>query len=374
MWFSFGILTLLASTLWGLRVRLAAAWRGQSNRIGGNSFDVQEVRNKGHLRLVRLGTTAPAGLHFRVRAERVHDRFFKWLGITTEIQTRDAEFDQQLYVESDARAVAILLRRNATLRATLVKIFDYAQGWRMGKMRVRCANKRLWLEFSLKSESELYPAKTYLAPLLHTLASCLECLDLPAEYKRDRFVWRGAAVLAFSTGALALGAFGLTRSLAGGTDILEPRLLFFACLAPAIALTVAGAAAVLAWLISSSRAHTVVLEFVLVGGLGFVLGGYALAREADMEFDSHPASPVVVDVSVDHRVSRGGRNSTHHSYYVYCADWRSGHEGQRLSIEITSSTYQRLQGRSSAAIYVRPGSLGFDWIERIEPISASQSP
>src|SRR5687768_1531816 len=162
MWFFFGIFTLIAATIWGLERRLAAAWGGVPDRIGGNKFELDEVRNKGRLSLVRLGTTAPEGLHFRVRSERLHDRFFKWLGVTAEIQTRDDEFDSKLYVESDAKAVAILLRRDAKMRAALVDIFTYAQKWQMRKMRLRCANERIWLEFLPKDDGDLFPAKTYL--------------------------------------------------------------------------------------------------------------------------------------------------------------------------------------------------------------------
>jgi hypothetical protein len=368
MWFFFGIFTLIASTVWGLKARLAAKWQGYTERLGPNSFDLQEVRYKGRLRLVRLGMKAPGGLYFRVRAERTHDRFFKWLGVTSEFQTRDAEFDRKIYVESDARAVAIVLKRNPQLRSALVNIFAYAKTRRLRKMRVRCANKRLWLEFSPKNEHDLFAAKTYLAPLLHTLSSGLECLDLPAEYRRDRFVWRAAAALAFSTGTLVLGAFGLTRSLAGRTDILEPMLLFAACLVPAFLLTAAGVAVLLVWLVASSRAHTVILEFAIVGGLGLALATYALAREANMEFDFQPANRhVLTEVRTEHRITYGRRGRRHHHYYVHCTDWRQRHAGAPLRLEISSSLFRRMQGSSSAAVFVRPGLFGFDWVEKIEP-------
>jgi hypothetical protein len=109
------------------------------------------------------------------------------------------------------------------LRAALVDIFTYAQTWQMRKMRLRCANERIWLEFLPKDEGDLFPAKTYLAPMLHIISSGLECVDVRAEYKRDRFVWRAAAALAFSTGTLALGVFGLTRSIIGRSAVIYVR-------------------------------------------------------------------------------------------------------------------------------------------------------
>jgi len=367
MWFSFGILTLIASTLWGFRLRLASRWSGMPEWIGSSMFCVQERLNEDRLIFVRLGTSAPAGLNFRVRSEGLHDRFFKWLGVSTEIQTRDPLFDRKLYVESDARAVAILLKRNAQLRSRLIKIFTYAERRRLGRMCVRCSNQRIWVEFRPKDDYEAYDAKQHLGYLLSTISASLECVDVPTEYRRDRFVWRAAAALAFSTGTLALGAFGITRSIVGRTDIVEPLLLLTACLIPALLMTAAVTVILLALLAASSRAHTVILECALVGGLGLLLGTYALAREANMEFDSRPATAVVSKIHLEHRVRKGRRGSTYHDYYVYCRDWRPGKAGT-LRLEIYSDTYVLLRRKPSATIHVKPGLFGFDWVEKIEPV------
>ena len=362
MWFFFGIFTLLASTIWGLKTRLAAKWQGSTDQIGKHRFDLQEVRYEERLRHVRLGMKAPAGLHFRVRAERSHDRFFKWLGVTLEFQTRDVEFDRKVYVESDARAVAILLKRNPQLRSALVNIFVYAKARRLKKMRLRCVNRRLWLEFLPKVEHDLFAAKTYLAPLLHAISSGLECFgDVPTEYRRDRFVWRAAAALRvfhwhLSAGRVRAheidgGAHGHSRSL--GCCSWHAQIL-------ALLLTAAGIVFLLAWLIASSRAHTVILEFVLVGGLGLVLGTYALAREANMEFDFRAATRhVLTDVRTEHCITRGRRGRKNHYYYVHCTDWRRGHEGAPLRLQINSSAFYRMEGGSSAAISRTTGHAGF---------------
>jgi hypothetical protein len=369
MWFFFGIFTLIGATILGLKVRLAAAWSGFPDTVGKYTFDLQEIRNKDRLALVRLGMKAPAGLHFRVRAERPDDRLYKWLGVTCEIQTRDIDFDRKVYVESDARATAILLKRNVQLRAALFNVFAYAKSHRLRRMRVRCANKRVWMEFSPKVEHDLFAAKNYLAPLLQTISAGLACLDLPIEYRRDRFVWRASAALGFSTATLALGVVGLIRST-GRTDILEPGLLFAACVIPALLASAGSIVFLLAWLIASSRAHTVIFEFALAGGLGLLLSTYALAREANMEFDFYPATRhVVTDVYTEHRVRRGRRGRTHHSYYMNCADWRRGYEGHPLRLEIDSRTYALLQGSHAATVYARPGLFHFAWVERIDPAS-----
>jgi hypothetical protein len=368
MWFCFGILTLIASTFWGLKVRLATNWSGVPERIGGNIFSVRERHNKYRPVSVRFGTAAPAGLHFRVRSEGAHDRFFKWLGVCTEIQTRDPIFDQRLYVESDARAVAILLKRNAQLRSALIEIFACAEKRRLRQMCLRCSSQRVWLEFSPDDVHDLSNVKMDLAPLLSTISAGLKCIDIPTEYTRDRFVWRAAAALAFSTGTLVLGVFGILRTGYGSTDIVEPKLLIMACLIPALLMTAAGTKILVAWLAASSRAHTVILECILVGGLGLLLATYALAREVNVEFDFHPATRVVSKVDPI-RVTSSGRygRTANSSYYIYCRDWRPGHEG-RLRLKISYSDYYLLSLKRTAAIYVRPGLFGFEWVEKIEPV------
>lgn len=369
MWFFFGIFTLAAATVWGLKTRLAARWQPVRERIGKLTFDYQEVRYKGSLQRVRIGVPAPAGLHFRVRTERLHDKFFKLLGVTCEIQTRHPEFDRKLYVESDARAVAIVLKRNAPLRAALIEIFVHAKTHRLRRMRLRCAHRRIWVEFLPKKEHSLFTAKQLIAPLLRSISTGLECIDLPTEYRRDRFVWRAAAVLAFSTATFALGIYGIFRSM-GRTDILEPWLLLTACTIPALAILAGSLFFVLAWFIGSSRAHTVVLEFAIVGGLGFIMSTFALAREANIGFDSQPAARhLLTDISTEHKITRGRRGSKHHYYYLHCWDWREGHKGDPLRLEVSSSTFRQMEGIQSAAVYVKPGLLRFDWVERIEPVS-----
>jgi hypothetical protein len=370
MWFFFGIFTLVGATVWGLKTRLAARWHGYPERLGQHTFDSEEVRKKGgRLTWVRLGIQAPAGLHFRVRRERVHDRFFKWLGVSTEIQTRNPALDRAVYIESDARATAVLLKRNPDLRAALFEVFAFAKAHRLRRLSLRCAHRRLWIEFSPKVERDLFGTKAHLVPLLLTIAAGLECLDLPAEYRRDRFIWRAAAVLAFSTSAFVLGVLGLMRAAVGRTDILDPKLLFAACLVPTVLIVAAAITFVLAWLIASSRAHTVALEFALVGGLGIAMSTYSLAREANIELDPNPASRyVLTHIDTAHFISRGRLNSERHTYYLLCSDWRTGREGRPLELQISSGTYRQIVGHESAAIYVRPGLLHFDWVEKIEPV------
>jgi hypothetical protein len=369
MWFFFGVFTLIAGTIWGLKVRLESKWRGTPENLGAHFFEIQQNYYKKRLLRVRLGIRTPGGLHFRVRAERMGDRFFKWLGVSTEIQTRNAAFDRTIYVESDSRATAVVLKRNAQLRAALFDLFIFAKAQRLRRMKLRCVHGRLWVEFVPKVDKDLFAAKTHLVPLLYAIKAGLACMDLPLEYRRDRFIRRAALMLAFSTSSLVLGFTGLVRALTGRTDIIDPWLLFAACLLPALLITVAGVTLALAWLIGTSRAHVVALEFAIVGGIGLMLSTFVLAREANMTFDFQPARRVeLAATSTEERIHHGRRRD-YSTYYLHCLDWRKGHEGESLRLQIPYATYYALQPQRPAVLYVRPGLFHFDWIERIEPAS-----
>jgi hypothetical protein len=111
----------------------------------------------------------------------------------------------------------------------------------------------------------------------------------------------------------------------------------------------------------------VALEFAFVGGLGIAMCAYSLAREANIEFDPKPASRyVLTHIHTEDVISRR-RGRERHRYYLLCSDWRTGRAGHSLRLQISSGTYRQLAGVDSAAIYVRPGLLHFDWVEKIEP-------
>jgi len=368
MWFGFGLITLIVAVIVGLKTRLAARWKGVAHSHRDGPYQVQEVRNKNKLVMVRIGVDTPKPFNFVVRHERFHDRMFKWIGVTLELQTKDAEFDRKLFVESDARGVAILLRRNPELRKALVAISAIAKSNRLRRMRVRCLHGRLWVEFRPKDESVVYGVTQALVPLLHELKNGITAHRFTVEELRDPFVWRAAAVLALSTASLALGVYGLLRSAFGRTDIIDSGSLFTACAVPGVFAAGCVLITVMWWLGSTSRAHTVMCEFILVGGAGFILSTYALAREANIDFDFGAAETVVLsNVRAEHKVSRGRRGRRHHHYYLHTADWRPNHAGEHLRLEISEANYHTLANTKEAVVYVHRGALGFEWIEQIRP-------
>ena len=258
MWFGFGIITLLIALIVSFKARLGARWKGVPAFHPEGNVEVQEIRHKGKLVRMRVGLRVPDQFHFRVRAERMHDRFFKWIGISLELQTRDEAFDRSLYVESDARGVALLLKRRREVRETLLDIFSSRRVEAWPSLRLHCMHNRLWVEFrptnDLPAQSEL----DSLAGLLHRLRRAISDHQLHARDLQDPFVWRAAAVLSVSTASIVLGGLGLARAMFGRTDILEAGALFVACAIPGILLAGVMIIGIVSWLGGTSRAHLVI--------------------------------------------------------------------------------------------------------------------
>ena len=307
MWFGFGLITLLVGFFFSMKSRTAAKWVGRARelRIQPNHWHYQyhEVRHKGRLQKVRIGVIAPPGFQFAARAEGGRDVFFKRIGVSSEIQLHDAEFDSNVYLESDAKGVGTLLSESKELRDALLEILRYAQRNHLRGMRIRCAHERLWLEFKPKQEGILAIATNQLVPLLHRLREGLRHSKLTAELLDDPFIWRAALLLSISTASTVLGCYGVIRAFAGRTDIIDSWQLFQASAIAGLVVTAIFVVAVLKVLGRSSRTHLVLIEGALVGTVGFALSMFALAREANITFDTQrPQLQELHNISVHHQV------------------------------------------------------------------------
>lgn len=391
MWFGFGLLTAALAFALGLRARLQARWQGINmpvrrevlrNHLQDDTtadaqpprtYDYQVVRKKKKI-TARIGVAAP-GLQFRIREEGKRDTFFKWLGISEELQTSDAQFDQRLYLETDAVALGNVLRERATLRTSILQIFDIARELDLHGCQLRCMSDRLWIEFRPADQRALETAHSRLVAPLIAIVCALRAGRLDAERAHDPFIWRAAALLAISTATAALGALGLARGLFGRTDILEPGRLFMTCIPLGLVFAGAFLLLIVVYLGRSSRTHVVLIEAALVGTFGFVTATFALAREANMEFDgSSPRRHELPDARAEHRITRGRRGRSHHHYYLHTADWRVG-RATPLQITIDRALYEQLNGTTGAVIITRKGALGYEWIQEIAPPdTASQNP
>jgi hypothetical protein len=368
MGFAVGLIAFLAAFGASLLVRLRSSWRGKEERTpDGVVHEFAERRHRRRLRGILVAVAAPEELRFVLRPQNALDRWSKTFGLAVEFEVRDAGFDRTLYLESDLRALGALLASDAELRSALLSEFRTGSPGFAKLSRIRCARGRLWAEFDGRDEESLAKARLRMPGVLAKFAERLRRVSSVREHRRDPIVVRAAVLGSVSTASAALGVLGLVRAVSGRSDVLDLGLLFgCSALAGAVALA-AFVLVVLLLLGRSSRTHLVLAEVLLAGGFGFVLSSFGLAREIDVELDSRPAETVVVrGASAEHRTSRS-KGRTRHHYSLALADWRPGHEGEPLKLDISSDEYQRLRNHDAVALAIKPGTLGFAWVQSIEP-------
>jgi hypothetical protein len=371
MWFAFGLITLVVALVCNLHTRMLARWSGSLRALQrGLSYEYNEVRQQGKLRLVRMGLAAPGGYTFKARKEGMHDSLFKFVGVSVEMQVQDQKFDAAVYLESDAKALGMLLAENDDMRAALLSVFEVADALKLRRMRVRCLQKRLWVEFSPAQEESIGEAARRLVPSLNVISKALK-KGPDASALNDPFVLRAAILLSISSASAILGTYGLLRATMGHTDILDISGLFIACLTPGLCALGVFLLFVLVLLGQSSRAHLVLLEALLVGGYGFLMSTFALAHDADIAFDVRPAHiRTLSHFRVEDNVS-SGRRGKHHRYYLYTEDWRPSHTGETLRLEIDHGVYDALNGKHEAKIETKPGALDYEWVGAIQASGAN---
>lgn len=367
MWFLFGLLTLVLAVVAALKLRARSAWRGIGDSVLVERKPLRYehgTREHNHRVDGRLwGVAGPPGFDFRLHPEGWLDRLCRILGASAERSVGDPDFDRAVFIESDDERLVAALRAQPELRARMLGI----QGRLAQEGSARCtwqsAGGRLWLETRGKAEP-LPELTTEIVATLHALAHALRATHVSGTPGGDPFVRRALLLLALNAGFLVLAIATLFRVTQGRTDVLEPWPMFVAVLVPGLA--VGGAYLVVAarWLRSSARAHRVLAEILVLGLPSIVVGGYGLAREANIAFETGaPGWCVVGQASTSHRTYRCGRRSrrTCHAYALHLPSGIDG-EGTPRILHLDRATFRRLPAQGPVTLDVRPGALGFAWV------------
>ena len=124
MWIALRLLTLIGVYLvrWFWRGRKPAGMR----EFEGVPLAFRDTKNKrGEITRVWFGVAYPQPIAFRLSRESAIDRWFKFVGLASEQQSGEAEFDRRVYVACDHFAFGRLLRQSAPARAAVLALFDY---------------------------------------------------------------------------------------------------------------------------------------------------------------------------------------------------------------------------------------------------------
>jgi hypothetical protein len=338
---------------------------------GGVKAEVTS-RAAGNQEVVTLVLRGPALPRLVVRRETGIDRFGKRLRINRELQAGDPSFDPKVYLESDEldRTLQKLLGV-AQVRTLLLALLD--AGYRsvtLGPAGISLGLTRVGRRVVPVDAAAVKIALELLAPLKAALPEFFpDDLRTPGRARGD--LAAAVAVLAFIAGIFA--RYVLPTGL---VDYGSPALI-------ATQNRVAGGAMV-AWLIfiplfwayvrGHSRSFRNLLVVVLMGAYPMLTIAPEALFAANSLLDRGGATSARVTV----RSKKTYHGKVDKAYlrvscWVHPADPKDD-----VSLLVSRKTYDRFKDADRVDLTLRPGALGWQWIEKFElvpaPPAAPESP
>ncbi len=366
MWFVFGFITLISVAALSAYLRIHAGWKGKPGRVGDLPYQYKVLRSKYGITGFLLGAAGAPGYDFTFKRESSVDRFFKSIGVSSEYQVGNREFDQLVYVVSDNAQLHRQISSRPAIVDAVVRIFAAVESHGCRVREIRNSSGRLWVRMKTArkqfKEAELSGIAEEVVPLLGTIGGELERAPLaPSSRWRDPFVLKAALILALSTGLAINGAVQLVRLIWTTVPFtLDGRALLVGSLWWGGGIVAALVVVSLLLLGRSARAHLVLIELLVVGSLGAVSSAFMEMRDLNMELDRAPAVEYRVMTHYT-QASRSGRST---SYYVYVDDWTR--ESPVRRVEVSSGFYHRVNKGDELVVRQRPGYLGYRWVESVE--------
>lgn len=296
---------------------------------------------------------------FKLSRETKWDGLFKSLGLSTEIQTGDPNFDQLIYITCDSSAFALELKSDESARKKITDLFQ------AGATHIEGDGKLLLVTFPGDMTAQL-AVKHLAIELRHSLSD----IDLNFRgHGRDPFVYKAIAIecLIYSLGAYAFTSY-LEWRIMEQTLHLDMLGLASRGLGLGILLTILLLGLIVLLLKGSSRGHRILVESALVLGLSLPISGISLFGDANTTFDK--GSPTWVKRGIYRTYSvlhRGRKGTTWHTYHMMLKEPEASETIPIPgTIQISIENYRKAQNKEFVSIELMPGYFGFAWIRTIE--------
>jgi hypothetical protein len=321
-------------------------------------------RNKSRVTAVTVGLALPGKLRFALRPEGVFDPFARWLRLVYEFQTRDAKFDNRVYVDCDDPALHEALATNQKWRNAIYRLLPEGTG-----RRLRCANGWLWIssphtKLQKARDDEVIALDVFRGyqPAMRELRAELGTfpgeLDDPTRNVRRAF---DAAIVALLIAGIA--AFVLYQRDHNHQVVVAqiPRIARWVTIAVGVTL----ALVLLLFLGRISRTHNLLSDIVFAALPAAFVIGWGGAMHFNQRYDDSAVFRFTMPAGGATEVR--GRKSTH--YYLNAEAWPDTRATRK--VELTRSEYGIMQGRACIDVLWRSGRLGDPWIERFMPSEQS---
>ncbi len=373
IWSVIGILLIAGYIFYELVYKPAQhPWKGEARsiEIDGRTISFQQnyhTPSKGDP-LLQIGFVTRAAGTFELRVEGGRDVWAKRIGLSVESQTGDQVFDDLVYVLSDSAALQQLLSLDEDMRRSVTKLLSFDTQISVKQASIRTERGMVWVEWRLKDKIENEEA-TLPAVAREALVSLCGIEDkLPktnAQSSRpDAVAVKGTLLVAVAGGFALNGVVQFFRTVYDDLPVMQGWFgwLGVSGLTALALLLVLGYITV--WLLrGTSRAHIVLLEVLLVGGIGLFLSTAIVVRDININLDD--SRVLTIDNRVIEKVyNRGGRRRST-SYKIVVSPW-VGNEIRRgkYSIDVSEREFRRI-GCGPIQIHTRAGALGFPWIESL---------
>ncbi len=380
MWPLFGLVTLVAASVYAGVRRYRGSWTGlrktwlPQRRVTGQtpvSYQASLTGGSAMGKILRVGIRTDTVLDFECKPETRLDRFFKWTGLAVEQQLGHAAFDEAIYLVSDDLRMLEALNDDPRVHQILLSFFSEQLHADYRAVRLVCRGGTLRLDLRERSRAvpRMHEMLDVVMPMLDDLARRLPTRLLREDKARDWAWLRAVLVLALSTGLAIHGGVHLFRLAVYSIDsTLEPMRLVAWMLPVGAGLLGLMVLATLVLLARSSRLHLVMLEVLLVGLFGAFATAFVEVRDANMELDR--SEPTTLRATVVEKYSRKSRR-TARRYYLVLSDWPVAGEGRA---RVHGDTYDRVQVGDPVVLYLRQGALQVPWLERVVPASDEPPP
>ncbi|HEY5789890.1 MAG TPA: hypothetical protein VIX81_04645 [Gammaproteobacteria bacterium] len=324
--------------------------------LSGRAFRYRAVpRSKNSPARTTLATRSDLHGDFAVSREGRSDRWFKSLGLAREAQTGDAAFDDAYYLAGRAhdyvRALFAEEANRDAVHALFALGFDRVELHRGTLTLTRDGFAELLDLATLEAALDGLAALRGTPGTRHTAMQGLGGLSS----RQLKFACTGLAVLAGLGYAACLAVLQplLDGPFAPLLDAWRPALFAYLGLHVLAVLALRGRAA-----FATELAALVLLGLPALAALaleGALLGNQLL--------DS--GDPQVVQAPLVGRYHVSGKNPSSHLLF---ADWRR--PGARIDVTVTRAVHGRARQGETWRLQVRPGRLGYAWIEALAPVAA----
>lgn len=362
MWIVIRLILTMVVALSRLIHRLNPTQRSATGQLNGTPYYLELNHNKeGDITGFQLGMPLPTQSLFKFEMEGLFDGLCKSLGISTEYQTGDVDFDKKVYLACDHPVLLQQLAASFQSRELIIELL----GRRMFQ--------RIWSDGSIlwtSTASDKEPSEQVIQQMQQLAATLLPVCQAAASQKTPffwRFLWLEALVwslFGYAASVLLENRFSHHDYHLDYTDIVQYGLITAAILLVMLMLVIS------LTLRKSSRGHTILAESFFVLLLALPLCGMQLVSDVNRYFDKAEAQQSVTLISSAYSKSQKGRKKNWlqplTTYHLQLQEPPMLFNRQvPADIEVAYDLYKSAAKGKQLLLRIKPGFLGLPWYEQM---------